>query len=262
MLEITSAQLDAWLTAFLWPFVRILAFIATAPIFGETAIPRTAKVGLAFALTVVVAPVLPPMPDIPPASWAGIMIIIQQFIIGVALGLVMRLVFAAIQAAGDYIALQMGLSFASFYSPEAQGTTTVLSRFLNMIAILMFMALNGHTIMIRLLIETFTRLPIGQVALEPAGFDAIARWGSFIFSAGFLMSLPVLTALLMINISMGILNRASPQFSIFSVGFPITLTTGVILLTFMTPELGAIFQRMFESALNQMVSVTELLSSS
>ncbi|WP_456267388.1 flagellar biosynthetic protein FliR [Kushneria sp. AK178] len=258
MLEITSAQLDAWLTAFFWPFVRILAFIGVAPIFGENAVPRPAKVGLAFALTIIVAPVLPPMPEVPPTSWTGLMIVVQQFIIGAALGLVMRLVFAAVQAAGDYIALQMGLSFASFYSPEAQGTTTVLARFLNMIAILMFMALNGHTIMIRLLIETFTRLPIGRMGLEPAGFEAIARWGSYIFSAGFLMALPVLTALLIINISMGILNRASPQFSVFSVGFPITLTTGVTLLTFMTPELGVVFQRMFESALNQMVSVTEL----
>lgn len=258
MLEITSAQLTAWLTAFLWPFVRILAFIGTSPIFGENAVPRTAKVGLAFALTVIVAPVAPPMPDIAPTSWAGIMIIIQQFIIGAALGLVMRLVFAAVQAAGDYIALQMGLSFASFYSPEAQGTTTVLSRFLNMIAVLMFMALNGHTIMIRILIETFIRLPIGQEGLDPAGFDAIAHWGAFIFSAGFLMAMPILTALLIINISMGILNRASPQFSIFSVGFPITLLTGVVLLTFMTPELGRVFQSMFESALNQMVNVAEL----
>lgn len=260
MIEITYAQLNAWLTAFFWPFVRVLAFIGTAPLLGENAFPRTAKVGLAGAITFIIAPILPAMPAVAPTSWPGLLIVVEQFIIGAALGLVVRVIFAAIQAAGEFIGLQMGLAFATFFSSQAGGTTTVLSRILDTIAILMFLALDGHLIMIQLLAETFERLPVGLSGLEPAGFEAIARWGSVIFSAGFLLGLPIITALLMINLSMGILNRASPQFSIFSVGFPITLLTGVVLLTFMAPELGGVFQRMFEDALNRMVNVTELFA--
>ncbi|MFC0267314.1 flagellar biosynthetic protein FliR [Kushneria aurantia] len=260
MLEITYAQLNDWLTAFFWPFVRILAFIGVAPVFSDNAFSRPAKIGLAMVLTVVIAPIIPPMPDVPPTSWAGLMIVVQQFIIGAALGVVMSVVFAAIRASGEFIGLQMGLAFATFFSSSAGGSTTVLSRILYTFSMLLFLALDGHLVMIRLLAETFIRLPVGLEGLEAEGFMAIARWGSIIFSAGFLLGMPVITSLLIINLSMGILNRASPQFSIFSVGFPITLLTGVTLITFMTPELGNIFRRLFEMTFEQMVSVTELLA--
>ncbi|OHV12016.1 flagellar biosynthetic protein FliR [Kushneria phosphatilytica] len=260
MIEVTEAQLMHWVTLFLWPFFRLLAFVAAAPVFGESAIPRLAKIGMAAALTVLIAPTLPPMPEISPISYAGIWLIVQQLLIGVALGLVMRVVFAAIMAAGDFIGLQMGLSFASFFSSEAQGNTMILARLFNLFAVLMFLAFDGHLIMIQLLIETFQRLPVGAGTLNTEGFRDVATYGSVIFSAGMLLAIPLITALLIINLSMGILNRASPQFSVFSVGFPITLLTGVTLLTFMTPELGSVFQRIFEQGLQHMVEIVVTLA--
>ena len=127
MISVDAAQLYSWLNAFLWPFVRILAFMATAPILGEASIPARAKVGLAALLAVVVAPTLPPAPTYSPASYAGLFIVLQQFLIGVILGLIMRVVFAVVQTAGEFIGLQMGLSFASFFDPQTGANTAVLA---------------------------------------------------------------------------------------------------------------------------------------
>ena len=246
MIQFDTAALTGWAMALLWPFIRLLAFTATAPVFGHNAVPRPAKLAVALVLTILIAPTLPPMPDVPPVSYAGVWLVLQQIVIGVAMGLVMRVVFAVVQAAGDYIGLQMGLGFASFYSPAAGANIMVISRFLNLLAILFFLAINGHLLMIRILAESFITLPVGASGLGAAGWRLVALWGGTVFSAGLLLALPLVAVLLMISLALGIMNRASPQLSIFSVGFPLSLTTGLIMLTYMTSELGGIFTRLFQ----------------
>lgn len=129
--------------------------------FSESAIPKRAKIGLGFILALIVAPSLPPLPDLPTASYEALLIAAQQVFIGVALGLTMRIVFAAVQTAGEFIGLQMGLSFASFFDPATGANTAVLSRLLNVIAVLTFLALNGHLLLLGVLVRTFHVLPIG-----------------------------------------------------------------------------------------------------
>lgn len=119
MVEVTFAQLQGWLVAFLWPFARITAFMAASPLWGHSSVPNQAKVGLAALVAIVIAPILPAMPEIAVMSWAGVGIMIEQILIGLAMGLVMHIMFAVVQAAGDFIGLQMGLAFASFLIPRA-----------------------------------------------------------------------------------------------------------------------------------------------
>lgn len=259
MIEFTTAQLSAWVMSFFWPFVRILAFVGVAPIFGANNVSRLSKIGVAVVLAVAIAPTLGAMPDVPPFSYAGIWLLVQQVIIGIALGLVMRLVFTAVQAAGAYIGLQMGLGFATFFSAEAGTSTAVLSRFLNLFAILVFLAVNGHLIMIRILADTFTAMPVGPGHFNASAWETIARWGGTIFSAGLLLSLPLIAALLAANLAMGILNRASPQLSIFSIGFPVTLLAGLAMLLFMAPELDGLYVNMFDAGLRMMSAVVQTL---
>src|SRR4051812_15843783 len=97
MLILTSIQLNAWLAAFLWPLTRILGLLATAPVFGNTAVPVSVKVALGVLITLIIAPTLPPLPAIDPGSWAGLLILVQELLIGLAMGFAMRLVFAAIE---------------------------------------------------------------------------------------------------------------------------------------------------------------------
>lgn len=259
MIEFSSAQITGWVMSFFWPFVRILAFVGVAPIFGENSAPRLVKIGIAVLLATVIAPTLDGIPAIPPLSYAGVWLLAQQVVIGIAIGLVMRVVFAAVQAAGAYIGLQMGLGFATFYSAALGTNTVVLSRFLNLFAILMFLAMNGHLVMIRILARTFQIVPIGSAGLDASAWHIIAHWGGTVFSAGLILALPLIAALLAANLAMGILNRASPQLSIFSIGFPMTLIAGLVMLMFMAPLLGRVYGGMFEAGLATMVGVMQAL---
>ncbi|MES1928627.1 flagellar biosynthetic protein FliR [Salinisphaera dokdonensis CL-ES53] len=255
MIEFTTSQITGWVMSLFWPFVRILAFVAVAPILGENGLSRVAKVGLAVLLALVIAPTLPAPPDVPPVSYAGVWLVIQQILIGVAIAMVMRVVFAAIRSAGDYIGLQMGLGFASFYSAAMGANVMVLAQILNVFALLFFLAFDGHLVMIRILALTFIQLPIGAGNIDAQGWQLLVMWGGTVFSAGLTLALPLVTALLTINFALGILNRASPQLSIFSIGFPLTLIAGIVLLTFMTPEMGGLFERMFVDGINAMEAI-------
>ena len=126
MVEVTFAQLQGWLVAFLWPFARITAFMAASPLWGHSSVPNQAKVGLAALISIVIAPILPAMPDIAIMSWAGMGVMIEQILIGLAMGLVMHIMFAVVQAAGDFIGLQMGLAFASFFDTSSGTNIMVL----------------------------------------------------------------------------------------------------------------------------------------
>lgn len=243
--SVTSDQLNLWMVAFLWPFVRMLALISTAPIFSEAAVPRAAKVGLAALLAIVVAPTLGAMPAVPLVSAAGFWILIQQVLIGAAMGFSMRLVFAAVQAAGEYVGLQMGLSFASFFDPTSGGNTMVIARLLNVMAMLIFLAVDGHLVVVMTLAESFQALPVADAPLAAGGWFLLVAAGGEIFSGGLMLALPLIATLLTLNLAMGILNRASPQFSIFAVGFPITLLAGMAMLQLLMQYLAPFLEPRF-----------------
>ena len=255
--SVTSGQLEGWVVAFLWPFVRMLALVSTAPIFAESWVPRQVKVGIAAMLTLVISPLIGPFPAVPVVSAGGLWIIVQQVLIGVAMGFAMRMVFTAVLAAGEYIGLQMGLSFASFYDPMSRGSTMVVSRLLNMLATLIFLALDGHLLIVNALAESFQTLPISDGPLVAGGWMFLVLAGGEIFASGLLLSLPLINALLTLNLAMGILNRASPQFSIFAVGFPLTLLAGIFMLQLLMPNLGAFLEPRFAQGIANMLRFTQ-----
>ncbi|WP_148253892.1 flagellar biosynthetic protein FliR [Aidingimonas lacisalsi] len=260
MVEVTFAQLHGWLVAFLWPFTRITAFFMASPLWGHSSVPNQVKIGLGALLAVVVAPTLPPMPDIPVMSWAGLGVMVEQVLIGISLGIVTRVMFAAVQAAGEFIGLQMGLAFATFFSPDTGANSMVLSRIFYMIALLMFLALNGHLIVIEILATTFDTLPIGLGRFNAGGFEMLARFGSTIFLSGMLLALPLVGSLLIINLSLGILNRAAPQLTIFSIGFPMSLITGIILLMVLMTDYQRFLERLFTETLFFMQDMLDTLA--
>ncbi len=136
MIDINLDLLYSWINAFLWPFVRILALVSAAPVFGESSVPIRLKVAYAALITVLIAPTIGPLPDLPTSSYTSFLIVAHQVMIGVAMGLVIRIAFAAVQTAGEFIGLQMGLSFASFFDPATGANTAVLSRIMNVVAML------------------------------------------------------------------------------------------------------------------------------
>lgn len=252
MVSVDTGQLYAWITAFIWPFFRILALLGTAPVLGDSSIPVRIKLAFAFALTLVIAPGLAPMPAVAPASFAGLEIAARQVLIGTALGLTMRIVFAAVQTAGEFTGLQMGLSFASFFDPSTGANTAVLSQLMNIIAMLLFLALNGHLLMLAGLARTFEVLPIGRAALAAGGWRILFDWSAQVLISGMLLALPLIIVLLAINLALGILNRTAQQLSVFAVGFPISLTVGLILLAVVLPQSGPFLAHLFQSGYEAM----------
>jgi len=255
MISVTFAQLQEWISLFLWPFCRFTGLFLIAPIFSHSSVPHPVKLGLALITTVVVSPLLPPLPAVPLFSWASVGIIAEQILIGVTIGLIVQVVFAAIQAAGEYIGLQMGLAFATFFSPDSGANTMILSRVFYAFAILMFAAIDGHLLMVEVLVRSFDFLPIGTLGVNASVFEHVARFGTVVFSSGILLALPVFGALLIVNLTLGILNRSAPQLTVFSVGFPMSLTLGLVLMMVLTTELGGYLQRLFRVAFTMIEQV-------
>jgi flagellar biosynthetic protein FliR len=252
MFSVTYAQLNSWMAAFLWPLVRILALVASAPLFGNASVSTPVKVGLSCFITIIVAPTLGPMPQFTVFSAMGVWIIVNQFVIGAALGLTMQIVFTAIQATGEFVGLGMGLGFATFFDQQSSGSTAVLSSYLNVFAMLVFLVLDGHLQMVSALIATFQTLPISADLLGAGGWRTLANWGGTVFSMGLLLALPVVAALLITNLALGILNRAAPQIGVFQIGFPLTMLVGMLLLQLMIPNMIPFFMRLFDVGIDQM----------
>lgn len=252
MIEFSAAQLQQWISIFFWPFCRVLAFLMSDPILGHKNISNQVKVGLALLLAFLLGPNLPPLPQVPLFSWAGLGVTVEQVVIGMSLGMVMRVTLAVVEMAGEICGMQMGLAFATFFSPDTSTNSMVLSRFLSMITILMFLALNGHLMVLELLASTFKTLPIGNLHFDPNAWSLIARYGSTIYLTGLLLALPMVGTLLIINLAMGILNRVAPQLTVFSVGFPATLCVGLVLLMVVMGDLGQFLERLLSTSLQFM----------
>ncbi|MBN3789852.1 flagellar biosynthetic protein FliR [Burkholderia sp. Ac-20353] len=252
MFSVTYAQLNAWLTAFMWPFVRMLALVATAPVTGHASVPVRVKIGVAAFIALIVAPTLGAMPAVTAFSAEGIWIVVTQFLIGAAMGFAMQVVFAAVEAAGDVIGLSMGLGFATFFDPHTSGATPVMGRFLNAVAILAFLAFDGHLQVIAALAASFQALPVSADLLHAPGWRTLAMFGTTVFQMGLLLALPVVAALLIANLALGILNRAAPQIGIFQVGFPVTMLVGLLLVQLMVPNMVPFFRHLFDIGLDAM----------
>ncbi|MDD2740861.1 MAG: flagellar biosynthetic protein FliR [Rhodocyclaceae bacterium] len=249
MFTITTTQIDAWIVAYAYPLARILAFVAAAPLWSTAGIPRRTRLILGFAITIAIAPVLPAMPPVAPASLAGLWILAQQMLIGIGMGFAARIIFAAVDLAGEFIGMQMGLGFATSYDPLNSSQTPVISEFIGLIGLLLFLSLNGHLIYVATLAQSFNAIPVGPNPLGAGSWLNLAELGSKIFSSGLLIALPVVVALMITNIALAVLTRAAPQLNIFALGFPLTLMGGFFALAISMDYLAVPLQSLYELAL-------------
>ena len=253
MISFTSAELNAWIATFFFPLARILALLAAAPPFNNAGLATRVRLVLGLTIAVAIAPALPPMPAIEPASGLGLLILAQQMIIGLAMGFALRLVFSAVDLAGMMISTQMGLGFATAYDPQSASQTPVVSEFIGLLALLMFLSIDGHLMVISTLVQSFTFLPVKLLAISEASWLNIASAGGIIFSAGVMLALPAVTALLITNVALGVLGRVAPQLNLIVIGFPVTILLGFIALYVGMSYLAAPLQQLFEHGLRSML---------
>ena len=229
MLTFTEAQVLAWVTPILWPFLRVLALFGAMPVLGQRGVPVRVRVALSFLIALAAQASLPAMPVVPLGSSAALLLIVQQLLVGLTLAFAARIVFAAIEFAGEVIGLQMGLNFASFFNPMSGGEETAVSRFFGVSISWLFIVSGGHLLVIAAVVQSFSAFPVASAdpfaflrAVEPQ------RWGAEIFSLGLWIALPLVAMLLFTNLVLGVISRVAQQMNIFAIGFPITLGVGLV----------------------------------
>jgi flagellar biosynthetic protein FliR len=251
VITLTEAQLLQWVTPLLWPFLRVLALFGAMPVFAQRTVPVRVRVALAFLIALCAQVSLPAMPVVALDSGAGLMMVAQQVLIGVSLGFAVRVVFGAVELAGELIGLQMGLNFAGFFDPMTSADGTASGRFFGTMVAWLFIVINGHLTVIAAVVQSFHAFP---AAPDPFGFLRAVQpqvWGTELFRLGTWIALPLVAMLLFVNLVLGVISRVASQMNIFAIGFPITMGVGLIGMLLTLPMM----QTPFTMALERLLSV-------
>jgi flagellar biosynthetic protein FliR len=249
MLTFTEAQVLEWITPILWPFLRVLALFGALPIFAQRGVPMRLRVALAFLIAFCAQATLPTMPVIPLDSAPAVLAIVQQILIGASLGFAVRIVFAAVEFAGELVGLQMGLNFAGFFNPMTGGEATATSRFFGVSVSWLFIVTGGHLALIAAVVQSFQAFPVGP---EPFTFLRAVQpqvWGAEIFRLGLWIAMPMIAMLLFVNLVLGVISRVAQQMNIFAIGFPITVSVGLIGVLLTLPMMQLPFTMALEKML-------------
>jgi flagellar biosynthesis protein FliR len=234
--NITEGQILNYLASFIWPLLRISAMFVAVPLFSMQAVPPRVRLVLSLTITLVMMPLMPTYPVVEMFSYQGFLVAVTQVTIGLTSGFIVQMVFSALLFAGQGVALSMGLGFASMVDPQNGQQVPVIAQFYVMTSTLVFLSLDGHLVLISMLLDSFTSLPIGIDGITKANIWTILIWSSHMFAGGLLLTMPIIVSLLLVNISLGVATRAAPQLNIFSVGFPVTLMLGMALVWLTLPD--------------------------
>jgi flagellar biosynthetic protein FliR len=256
-MNFTEAQLLNTIAMLMFPLMRISAMFVSMPVFSVKAAPARVRVILAGAVSFLVMPILPPLPQIEMMSYEGMMLGIQQVAIGLTTGYILQMIFAAVIFAGQGIAYGMGLGFASMVDPQNGQQVPVVAQIYMVLVTLLFLSLDGHLLLIKLLVDSFTTLPIGQI-FDLNDVWSIISWSGLIFSDGLLLSMPIVISLLIVNVMFGVASKSAPQLQIFSVGFPITLMIGMLIMWVTVPEILELLPDMFNDGFDLLKQLLRL----
>ena len=229
-MNIAIAPLLEAIGTYVWPFIRIGALVMVMPVLGGAMVPTNVRILLAVVLTILIAPVVPESPALDLMSVPGLIIIAREVLIGIAIGFVVQIVFDAIALGGQVIAMSMGLGFAVFVDRQRGVSIPVLGQLFLMLGMLLFLSLDGHLAMIRLLADSFQILPIGGQGLSQIALFTILNWFGQVFEVAVKIALPAITALIIVNLSFGVMSRAAPTLNLFAVGFPVAMLLGFVVI--------------------------------
>lgn len=244
----TGVDLFALFAAVLWHAVRIGAAFQVLPVIGGRTMPARARLILVLALSAAMTSILPAPPPMAVDS-ATVLNVLREFTIGLAIGLVLRMAFEAGQLAGELVSQGMGLSFATMADPLSGASSPVLSQWFFIVFALMFFTLDGHLALINLLADSYSSLPIGSTLPDRGALlSAVPAFFSTALRAGVLLALPVIMALLSVNIAFGVLSRAASQLNPMAIGLPVSLLTGLVLLMLLMRNLQAPVQAVLDQA--------------
>lgn len=246
-LEVIETLLKNELALSVWPFFRIAGVIMVAPVFGARLVPVRVRLAMSVAATVVLAPLVPTVPVFDLTLGSGLTVL-QEVLIGVAMGFCLQMIFDALIIAGQTIAMSMGLGLATMVDPQRGISVPVVSQFFVILGLLIFLSLGGHLATVRLIADSFELLPLGR-PLSTDGLWTVATSGSQMFAGALRIALPAATALLIANIAFGVMSRAAPTLNLFAVGLPAGLLIGFLLLLLNIGHLSTLLAEFLDGTL-------------
>ena len=247
------------LLAFILVLVRVSGIISTAPVFGSSNIPPQIKVVLSLILALILYPFIPLITVYPDRPDHYIMLIASELLIGLVLGIIARFLFGAVEFAGTVIGFQMGLGMAMVFDPQSQEQISLVGRFENATATLIFLAMDGHLIVLQALVRSYSVLPPGGASINRPLVENLTELSASVFVIGLQIGAPLIVALFLANAVVGLLARSVPQIQVFVVGFPLTLMLGFLFLFFGMPFFAQAVHQMFEKLDTQFFEAIKLL---
>ncbi len=229
-MDFAPGEITRWVANHLWPLFRIASFLMAVPFIGSQLVPMRIRLGFALLLGMLVAPMVGEGPDIDPLSLASWYVIFNQVLIGAILGFLVTLFTQLFVVAGQIMAMQMGLGFAAMMDPANGVSVPVLSQFFLITVTLVFLAMNGHHLMIEAIVTSFEAWPVSMSFIDPGALWQVTLRITWLFAAALLIALPVSVSVLIVNISFGVMTRAAPQLNVFALGFPIGQIFGMALV--------------------------------
>ncbi|WP_369832140.1 flagellar biosynthetic protein FliR [Motiliproteus sp. MSK22-1] len=251
-MEYAIPDLTQWVTRFLLPLFRISSFFMVVPLIGTQLVPVRIRLGFSIAITIVVLPLLPPQPSIDGLSLSLYVLIAQQLLIGFALGFFVQVFFQVFVLGGQLISSQMGLGFASISDPANGVSVVVLSQFYLMTVMMLFLSMNGHAVLIDVIVDSFRIMPIGEGSLTSDSQWTIAASGTWMFAGGLVIALPAVVSILIVNFAFGVMTKAAPQLNIFAIGFPFTMVFGIAIAWVSLEGFLGQYQRIADEILNML----------
>lgn len=246
-MHVTDAQLIGWLQQFIWPLARVSSALLIAPVLGSARVSARIRMSLALLVTLLIVPALPqpPLAELFSSVWWSTLL--REIVIGVLTGFTLQIVFEAVMLGGELIAASSSLSFATLADPLRGMSTPVVGQFLTLAATLLFLALGGHLQFLEWLAHSFSTLPIGGVGPGQVQLGTLLKFSGQLFAGGLMLALPVLIALLSINLALGVISRSAPSLNLFAVGFPLSLIACLVLLYVALPaileKIGGLFDQ-------------------
>lgn len=221
---------------FILILIRMTGLFVTAPIFGRRNVPVFLKVGFSFFLALIlVNTVTLPKPDYFNNIYEFVLLVLKEFLVGVTIGYVSYLVFSAIYLAGQLIDMQIGFSMVSVLDPMSNIQVPVSSNFYFIISMLIFLSINGHHLLIQALFKSYSLIPLGSAGFSQNLMNDIMRLFGTIFIIGFKISAPVIAAILITDVALGVISRTIPQLNVFVVGMPLKIALGVFVIIYSIP---------------------------
>ncbi|ELR65101.1 Flagellar biosynthesis protein FliR [Photobacterium marinum] len=251
-----SALLLEWIANYFWPLTRISSMLMVMTFFGARFVSARIRFYLSLTITFAVMPVLPQVPQqYEILSVGGFLITAQQVIIGISMGLVTQFVTQTFVLLGQILGMQSSLGFASMVDPANGQNTPVLGQFYLFLAIMLFLATDGHLTMLNMVVMSFKTLPIGEAMFQQVDYHQLAGWFGHMFKAGLNMALAGIIALLTVNLSFGVMTRAAPQLNIFSLGFSFALLLGLVISWFLVAAMVPQYEYNWDIGFSQICSL-------